>query len=76
MEKIRESYSLIFRDLMQDAKSGHLETSFGGKHREFNVHIILMSNTAPDLSVLIVYRNVIWPCHCEPGLTLRVEPSN
>lgn len=59
MEKIRESYSLIFRDLMQDAKSGHLETSFGGKHREFNVHIILMSNTAPDLSVLSEERSRI-----------------
>lgn len=39
---------------MEDAKSGHLETSFRGKHREIqigNVHIVVMSNTA-YLSIL------------------------
>lgn len=63
--------------LMEDAKSGHLETSFGGKYRELgigNIHIVVMSNNAPDLSVLSIdrwriwrlggkkYNNIIWPC--------------
>lgn len=69
--------------LMEDAKSGHLETSFGGKHREAqigNVHVVVLSNGAPDLSVLSEdrwrlwrfggtnYQNVIWPCHCAPNI--------
>lgn len=69
--------------LMEDAKSGHLETTFGGKHREVqisNVHIVVLSNTAPDLSVLSVdrwriwrlggqvYNNIIWPCRPTPIL--------
>lgn len=64
--------------LMEDAKSGHLETSFGGKHQELqisNVHVVVLSNTAPDLSGLSVdrwriwrlggpeYNNVIWPIY-------------
>jgi hypothetical protein len=61
-------------ELMEDAKSGYLESNFGGKHRDIkigNVHVIVLSNTAPDLSVLSVdrlrlggedYENVIWPC--------------
>jgi len=62
--------------LMEDAKSGHLETTFGGKHKEIeisDIHIIVLSNNAPDLSVLSVdrwrlwrlggkqYENIIWP---------------
>lgn len=49
--------------LMEDAKSGHLETSFGGKHQELqigNIHIVVLSNTAPDLSGLSVDRWRIW----------------
>lgn len=67
--------------LMEDAKSGHLETSFGGKHREAqisNIHIVVMANTAPDLSILSIdrwriwrlggqeYNNIIWPCKPSP----------
>ena len=69
--------------LMEDAKSGHLETTFGGKHKEIeisDVHIIVLSNNAPDLSVLSVdrwrlwrlggkhYENIIWPCKISPYL--------
>jgi hypothetical protein len=69
--------------LMEDAKSGHLETTFGGKHREVqisNVHIVVLANFAPDLSVLSVdrwrvwrlggqeYNNIIWPCKPTPVL--------
>jgi hypothetical protein len=65
--------------LIEDLKSGHLETTFGGKFRELqigNVHVIVMCNTAPDLSVLsedrwrlwqlggASYDNIIWPCYC------------
>ena len=61
---------------MEDAKSGHLETTFGGNHKEIeisDVHIVVLSNTAPDLSVLSIdrwrlwrlggeeYNNIIWP---------------
>lgn len=45
--------------LMEDAKSGHLETTFGGNHKEIeisDVHIVVLSNNAPDLSVLSVDR--------------------
>lgn len=74
--------------LMEDAKSGHLETCFGGKHREIqisNVHVVVMSNTAPDLSILSedrwrlwqlggsVYENVIWPCQCYSEVVLDHE---
>jgi hypothetical protein len=74
--------------LMEDAKSGYLETCFGGKHREIqigNVHVVVMSNTAPDLSVLSedrwrlwqlggsVYENVIWPCKCYSEIVLDDE---
>lgn len=69
--------------LMEDAKSGHLETTFGGNHKEIeisNVHIVVLSNNAPDLSVLSVdrwrlwrlggrqYENIIWPCKISPYL--------
>ena len=69
--------------LMEDAKSGHLETTFGGKHKEIEIsdlHIIVLSDNAPDLSVLSVdrwrlwrlgdkeYENIIWPCKISPYL--------
>ena len=41
--------------LMEDAKYGHLETTFGGKHKEIkisDVPIVVLANNAPDLSVL------------------------
>lgn len=77
--------------LMEDAKSGHLETSFGGKHQELqigNIHIIVLSNTAPDLSGLSVdrwriwrlggkdYNNYIWPTYVEHqihGLNMTIK---
>jgi len=49
--------------LMEDAKSGHLETSFCGKYKELqigNIRVIVLSNNAPDLSVLSVDRWRIW----------------
>jgi len=69
--------------LMEDAKSGYLETNFGGKHKNIkicNVHVVVLANTAPDLSVLSVdrwrlwrlggedYGNIIWPCKTTPYL--------
>lgn len=75
--------------LMEDIKSGHLETSFGGKHREVqisNVHIVVLANSAPDLSVLSVdrwriwklggqeYNNIMWPCKPVPILK-KYSPS-
>lgn len=49
--------------LMEDAKSGHLETSFGGKDQELqisNINVGGLSNTAPDLSGLSLDRWRIW----------------
>lgn len=69
--------------LMEDAKSGHLETTFSGKHREIeisNIHVVVLSNNAPDLTVLSVdrwrlwrlggeeYSNIMWPCYLIPQL--------
>ena len=69
--------------LMEDVKSGHLETIFGGKQKEIQVgdiHVVLFSNSWPDLSVLSVdrwrlwrlggrqYENRIWPCKISPYL--------
>ena len=69
--------------LMEDCKSGYLETNFNGKHKEISisdVHVIVLSNTAPDLSVLSVdrwrlwrlggqdYDHIIWPCRITPIL--------
>ena len=63
--------------LMEDIKSGDVETNFGGRHKEIklpDVHVIVLSNTPPDLSVLSTdrwclwrlggenYGNIIWPC--------------
>lgn len=36
---------------MEDAKSGHLETTFGGSHKEIeisNVHVVVLANTEPE----------------------------
>lgn len=69
--------------LMEDAKSGHLETNFGGRHDEIqigNIHVVVLANTAPDLSQLSVdrwriwrlggqnFNNVIWPCQVIPTI--------
>lgn len=45
--------------LMENANSSHLETTFGGNHKEIeilDVYIIVSSNNAPDLSILNVDR--------------------
>lgn len=67
---------IVATALMEDAKSGHLETTFGGNNKEIElsyVHVVVLSNNAPDLSVLSVdrwrlwrlsgeeYNNIIWP---------------
>ena len=69
--------------LMEDAKSGYLETTFGGNHKEIqigDIHVIVFSNNCPDLLVLSVdrwrlwrlggrqYENIIWPCEISPYL--------
>lgn len=71
--------------LMEDAKSGYLETTFGGNHKEIqigDIHIVVFSNNCPDLSVLSVDRwrlwtlsgkdfgNVIWPVYTRPWIKL------
>ena len=69
--------------LMEDAKSGYLETTFGGNHKEIqigDIHIVVFSNNCPDLSVLSVDRwrlrtlsgknfdNIIWPVDTRPWI--------
>ena len=76
--------------LMEDAKSGYLETTFGGNHKEIQVgdiHVIVFSNSCPDLSVLSVDRwrlwtlsgksfgNIIWPVSVKPWIK-RVNTKN
>jgi len=76
MEKILSATAL-----MEDVKSGYLETTFGGKHKEIqigDIHVVVFSNNCPDLSVLSVNRwrlwtlsgkslgNVIWPVSLIP----------
>ena len=68
---------------MEDAKSGYLETTFGGNHKEIqigDIHVIVFSNNCPDLSVLSVDRwrlwtlsgskfdNIIWPVNVKPWI--------
>lgn len=69
--------------LMEDAKCGYLESTFGGTHKEIqigDIHIIVFSNSCPDLSVLSVDRwrlwtlsgadcgNIIWPVAVRPWI--------
>ena len=69
--------------LMEDAKCGYLETTFGGNHKQIqigDIHIIIFSNSCPDLSVLSVdrwrlwtlsgtdYGNIIWPVAVRPWI--------
>ena len=69
--------------LMEDVKSGYLEITFGGKHKEIqigDIHVVVFSNNCPDLSVLSVDRwrlwtlsgkslgNVIWPVSVIPWI--------
>ena len=64
--------------LMEDAKSGYLETTFGGNHKEIqigDIHVIVFSNSCPDLSVLSVTPwikkintknwNIVWTIYLE-----------
>ena len=77
--------------LIEDLKSGYLETTFGGKFRELkigNVHVIVMSNTSPDLSVLsedrwrlwqlggCYYNNIVWPCKCNSRVISSDKSNN
>ena len=46
--------------LMEDAKSGHLETTFGGKHKEIeisDIHIIVLSNAHKHIRIKTVKQN-------------------
>ena len=69
--------------LMEDAKSGYLETTFGRTHKEIQVgdiHVVVSSNSCPDLSILSVDRwrlwtlseknfgNIIWPVTVKPWI--------
>lgn len=71
--------------LMEDAKSGYLESTFGGIHKQIqigDIHIIIFSNSCPDLSVLSVdrwrlwtlsrtdYGNIIWPVAVRPWIKI------
>jgi len=49
--------------LMENVKSGIIETNFGGIHKEVaisNVHVVVFSNQVPDLSILSRDRWLIW----------------
>ena len=78
------------RQLMEDAKSGYLEITFGGNHKEIqigDIHIIVFSNSCLYLSVLSVDRwrlwtlsgkdfgNIIWPVSVTPWIK-RVHTKN
>ena len=67
--------------LMEDVKSGYLETNFGGNYKQIqigDIHVIVFSNNCPDLSILSVDRwrlwtlsglkdgNIIWPISVKP----------
>ena len=67
--------------LIEEVKSGHLETTFGGRRKLVeipDVHVVVLSNNAPDLSTLSKDRwhlwrlggkrfgNLIWPCRAIP----------
>ena len=44
---------------MEDAKSGHLEATFGGNYRQIkisHIYLIVVTNNALDLSLLSVGR--------------------
>ena len=76
--------------LMEDAKCGYLESTFGGIHKEIqigDIHIIVFSNSCPDLSVLSIdrwrfwtltgadYDNIIWPVAVRPWIK-RINTKN
>lgn len=76
--------------LMEDAKSGYLETTFGRTHKEIQVgdiHVVVSSNSCPDLSILSVDRwrlwtlseknfgNIIWPVTVKPWIK-KVNTKN
>lgn len=49
--------------LMENVKSGIIETNFGGVQKEIaisNVHVVVFSNQVPDLSILSKDRWLIW----------------
>nr|ULD15942.1 hypothetical protein [Cylindrotheca closterium] len=86
MEKVLSATAL-----MEDAKSGYLETTFGGNHKEIQIgeiHVIVFSNSCPDLSVLSVDRwrlwtlsgkdfgNIIWPVSVITPWVKRVNTKN
>lgn len=71
--------------LMKDAKCGYLESTFGGIHKKIQIgaiHIIIFSNSCPDLLVLSVdrwrlwtlsgtdYGNIIWPVAVRPWIKI------
>ena len=74
---------LAATSLMEDVKSGYLETNFGGNYKQIqmgDIHVIVFSNSCPDLSVLSVDRwrlwrltglecdNIIWPISVKPWI--------
>ena len=74
---------LAATSLMEDVKSGYLESNFGGNYKQIqigDIHVIVFSNSCPDLSVLSVdrwrlwtlsgleYDNIIWPISVKPWI--------
>ena len=74
---------LAATSLMEDVKSGYLESNFGGNYKQIqigDIHVIVFSNSCPDLSVLSVdrwrlwtltgmkYGNIIWPVSVKPWI--------
>ena len=74
---------LAATSLMEDVKSGYLESNFGGNYKQIqigDIHVIVFSNSCPDLSVLNVdrwrlwtltgmkYGNIIWPVSVKPWI--------
>ena len=81
---------LAATSLMEDVKSGYLESNFGGNYKQIqigDIHVIVFSNNCPDLSVLSVdrwrlwtlsgakYGNIIWPIAVKP-LIKKINTKN
>ena len=61
--RVSDMKKLVATGLMEDTKSGYLETHFGGNHKEIqigDIHIVVFSNNCPDLSILSLELCKLW----------------
>jgi hypothetical protein len=77
--------------LMESIKTGRLATTFGGRRKIIripDVHVVVFSNTPPDLSTLskdrwrlwrlggFKYGHIIWPCTPHPVILKKSETKD